>query len=177
MWQTMYTTAEFSYIRPRDCSFRHHLYLFNGHWRMSSQGLNGRNIMLAIHLHILDRCAPCKIWGFHGGNYEECRLLGCGAVYILCEPIFRVEVCSCNLQSATTCSHWFLALGFFYPEDGGDTFLRNVGSHKIYMALHPRRWHSSGLLQVTNRLCMEPYRGKIPLPLSSVKLCRIHSQS
>jgi hypothetical protein len=22
----------------------------------------------------------CKIWGFHGGDYEECRLLGCGAV-------------------------------------------------------------------------------------------------
>jgi hypothetical protein len=22
----------------------------------------------------------CKIWGFHGGGYEECRLLGCGAV-------------------------------------------------------------------------------------------------
>jgi hypothetical protein len=28
------------------------------------------------------------------------------------------------------------------PEDGGDTFLRNVGSHKIYTAPHPRR-HSS----------------------------------
>jgi hypothetical protein len=24
--------------------------------------------------------------------------------------------------------------GFFYPEDGGDTFLRNVGSDKIYTA-------------------------------------------
>jgi hypothetical protein len=22
----------------------------------------------------------CKIWGFHGGDYEECRLLGCDAV-------------------------------------------------------------------------------------------------
>jgi hypothetical protein len=31
---------------------------------------------------------------------------------------------------------------FFYPEDG-DTFLRNVGSHKIYTAPHPRRRHSS----------------------------------
>jgi hypothetical protein len=27
--------------------------------------------------------------------------------------------------AAATCSHWFLARGFFYPEDGGDTFLRN----------------------------------------------------
>jgi hypothetical protein len=42
---------------------------------------------------------------------------------------------------ATTCSLWFLARGFFYPEDGGDTFLRNVGSHKIYTAPHPRRRH------------------------------------
>jgi hypothetical protein len=30
-------------------------------------------------------------------------------------------------QSAATCSRWFPARGFFIPEDGGDTFLRNVG--------------------------------------------------
>jgi hypothetical protein len=42
-----------------------------------------------------------------------------------------------------TCSRWFLARGFFYNEDGGDTFLRNFGSHKIYTAPHPRRRHSS----------------------------------
>jgi hypothetical protein len=47
------------------------------------------------------------------------------------------------LQTAATCPRWFLAPGFFYPEDGDDTFLRNVGSHKIYMAPHPRRRHSS----------------------------------
>jgi hypothetical protein len=29
--------------------------------------------------------------------------------------------------SAAPSSRWFTALGFFYPEDGGDTFLRNVG--------------------------------------------------
>jgi hypothetical protein len=28
------------------------------------------------------------------------------------------------------------------PEDGGGMFLRNVGSHKIYVAPHPRRQHS-----------------------------------
>jgi hypothetical protein len=43
--------------------------------------------------------------------------------------------------AAATCPHWFLARGFFYPEDGGDTFLRNVGSHKIYTEPHPRRQH------------------------------------
>jgi hypothetical protein len=45
--------------------------------------------------------------------------------------------------AAATCSRWFLASGLFYPEDGGDTFLRNVGSHKIYTAPNPRRRHSS----------------------------------
>jgi hypothetical protein len=30
-------------------------------------------------------------------------------------------------QSAATCSGWFPARGFFYPEDGGDTFFQNVG--------------------------------------------------
>jgi hypothetical protein len=44
---------------------------------------------------------------------------------------------------ADACSPWFLARRFFYPEDGGDTFLRNVGSHKIYTAPHPRGRHSS----------------------------------
>jgi hypothetical protein len=28
-----------------------------------------------------------------------------------------------RLQTATTCSRWFLALGFLYPEDEGDMFL------------------------------------------------------
>jgi hypothetical protein len=46
-------------------------------------------------------------------------------------------------QSEATCSRWFLARDFFYPEVGGDTFLRNVGSHNIYMEPHPRRRNSS----------------------------------
>jgi hypothetical protein len=29
------------------------------------------------------RLMLCKIWGFHGGNYEEFRLLGCDAVWLL----------------------------------------------------------------------------------------------
>jgi hypothetical protein len=48
-----------------------------------------------------------------------------------------------NYQSAAIRSRWFFARGFFYPEDVGDTFLRNVGSHKMYTAPHPRRRHSS----------------------------------
>jgi hypothetical protein len=34
-------------------------------------------------------------------------------------------------MSAATCSSWLLAGVFFYPEDCGDTFLRNVGSQKF----------------------------------------------
>jgi hypothetical protein len=46
--------------------------------------------------------------------------------------------------TAATCSRWFLARGYLYPEDGDDMFLQNVSSfHRIYTAPHPRRWHSS----------------------------------
>jgi hypothetical protein len=41
--------------------------------------------------------------------------------------------------AAALCSRWFLAHGLFYPEDGGDIFLKNVGAPKIYAAPHPRR--------------------------------------
>jgi hypothetical protein len=34
---------------------------------------------------------------------------------------------------------WFLAWLTFYNEDGGDTFLQNVGSHTDYMAVYSRR--------------------------------------
>jgi hypothetical protein len=41
-----------------------------------------------------------------------------------------------------TCSLWFLTCGLFYPEYGDYMFIQNVGSHNIYMAQRPRRWHS-----------------------------------
>jgi hypothetical protein len=34
----------------------------------------------------------------------------------------------------------------FDPEDGGDTFLRNVGSYMDYTALYPRRWQISCII-------------------------------
>jgi hypothetical protein len=48
-----------------------------------------------------------------------------------------------SIFRAPTCSHWFLVHGFLYPEDGSDIFLQNIGSHKIYVVPHPRRWYSS----------------------------------
>jgi hypothetical protein len=62
--------------------------------------------------------------------------MGCDAVQILCEPTFRRNVLA-------ICSRWFLARGFFYPEDGGDAFLRNVSVRKIYTTPHPRSRNSS----------------------------------
>jgi hypothetical protein len=53
---------------------------------------------------------------------------------------------------AATCSHWFLVRGFLYPEDGGDIFLRNAGSHKKYTAPHPRNLHSSSFLLFTRTM-------------------------
>jgi hypothetical protein len=35
---------------------------------------------------------------------------------------------------------------FFYPEDGGDMFLPNVGSLPTYTMPHPRRLHSSEMI-------------------------------
>jgi hypothetical protein len=60
--------------------------------------------------------------------------------------IFRVE--GLQLPAHATSLH----TNFFYPDDGGDTLLRNVGSHKNYMAPHPRRRHSSWYLQLTYKI-------------------------
>jgi hypothetical protein len=51
-------------------------------------------------------------------------------------------------MAAAFFSNWFLVRGFFYPEDGGNTFLRNVCSLKIYTAPHPRRRQSSKIVLV-----------------------------
>jgi hypothetical protein len=48
-----------------------------------------------------------------------------------------------DISEATPPARWLLALLIFDLEDGGDTFLRNVGSHTDYTALCPRRWHHS----------------------------------
>jgi hypothetical protein len=52
-----------------------------------------------------------------------------------------------RLQTAATCSSWSFTRGFFlyiffYPEDGVDTFLRNVVLYYVYTAQHSRKQHS-----------------------------------
>jgi hypothetical protein len=34
-------------------------------------------------LNLATSLLQCKIWGFHGDDYEEWRLLGCYAVWLL----------------------------------------------------------------------------------------------
>jgi hypothetical protein len=52
--------------------------------------------------------------------------------------IFRVEKSASEEPVKTPGSQGFVARGFFFPEDGDDKFLRNVGSHKIYTVPYPR---------------------------------------
>jgi hypothetical protein len=81
----------------------------------------------------------CKIWGFHGDDYAGNRLLGSCAVYFWLEPTFRRNERS---LLPTICRHLLtiFSLRFNCPDDGGDTFLRNVGSNQKYTAQDPRRW-------------------------------------
>jgi hypothetical protein len=54
---------------------------------------------------------------------------------------------------AEVCSHLVMVVTrsqIFYPEDGGDTFLRNVGSHKIYTAPYPRTRNFSSVSHLSN---------------------------
>jgi hypothetical protein len=44
------------------------------------------------------------------------------------------------LVTANVVTSWLI---LFIADDGGDMFLRNIGSCKSRMASHPRRWHSS----------------------------------
>jgi hypothetical protein len=42
----------------------------------------------------------CKIWGFHGGDYEECSLLGCGDVWVYYKLTFRSNVSPPSIQKS-----------------------------------------------------------------------------
>jgi hypothetical protein len=45
-------------------------------------------------VRIGNRMHWCKIWGFHGGDYEECRLQGCDAVWLLLSDISEDHIAS-----------------------------------------------------------------------------------
>jgi hypothetical protein len=114
--------------------------------------------VMFVPLMIIDSIA--KIWGVHGGDYEECRLLGYKAPvrtsqethYVSTTESSQLMLCKiwgfhgddyeeCRLL---WCGHivvvvriklllltLFLARRFLHHVDGCNAYLRNVGSYKI----------------------------------------------
>jgi hypothetical protein len=87
-------------------------------------------------------CPRRNIRGFYSGGYEWCHLLGYsavkkrfGATYHLHLQDRKSAEQETNVQQVARQNRLI-----FYPEDGSDTFLRNVGSHTDYTALFPRIW-------------------------------------
>jgi hypothetical protein len=74
----------------------------------------------------------CKIWDFHGGDYEECRLLGEK------NPRARNYVMVTGYFAAFFLAGWFWLPWWWRQYDP-----RNVGSYKSHATSHPRRRHSS----------------------------------
>jgi hypothetical protein len=54
-------------------------------------------------------------------------------------------------SSAATCSRWFFARGFFYPEDGGDTILQSTTSTR-------RHTPEDGILHSHRRENLKSYK-------------------
>jgi hypothetical protein len=108
---------------------------------------------MVISVYIPTCINNCKIWCFHGGDYDECRLCDVAPCRYCVNRRFggkyRLHLQDRKIRergtSVSSCSHLLTLvprLRIFYPEDGGDTFFRNVGLHKIYTAPHPSRRHS-----------------------------------
>jgi hypothetical protein len=77
----------------------------------------------------------CKIWGFHGGDYEECRLLGCDAVRLLCEALLQ------TFLARSFCWHinrsWDVSLFRLWPTRGHHCVLM---ARSPFRLLTPRGW-------------------------------------
>jgi hypothetical protein len=58
------------------------------------------------------------------------------------QPSKRTRVQQVARQNSVYSTCCMLVFGrlFFDPEDGGNTFLRNIGSQTDCMALYPKRW-------------------------------------
>jgi hypothetical protein len=84
------------------------------------------NLDLDLLSSTMNNSFPCKIWGFHGGDYDDYHLLGD-------DSIIGVAVYTRSYHSLCACL-------YLHPEDGGDTILRNVGSYNSHTASSTRRW-------------------------------------
>jgi hypothetical protein len=118
--------------------------------------------------HMRHIMSPLQIWGFHGGDYEEWHLQGYKNPVSTSQETHYVSVTEpsqlmlCRIWGflggdwdVTPCDTRIGALGTLAnrntlrrkdscdPDDGGDIFLRNVGSYKSHTPSHPRRRYST----------------------------------
>jgi hypothetical protein len=52
---------------------------FLAYWSWSRWSLN-EALSATLNKKFWEELIACRIWGFHGGDYEECSFLGCGVV-------------------------------------------------------------------------------------------------
>jgi hypothetical protein len=75
------------------------------------------------------------------------QLLSSGIQHIVvCEPAFQRNISPSHLLHAGGS----LLTSIFYPKNGGDMFLQNVGSRTDYMPLYLRRWRHSNIQTVSD---------------------------
>jgi hypothetical protein len=53
-----------------------------GHKKVNIKENFNHKVMWAMLKIRLDDSYICKIWGFHGDDYEECRLVRCQAMWL-----------------------------------------------------------------------------------------------
>jgi hypothetical protein len=95
---------------------------------------------MVYHIHNLN--ARLKCLAFHGTpEFITAFTAILHLSLFLTKKILRIY--GFHRISVSSCLTLLRSRYFFYPEDGGDTFFRNVGFYKTRTAAHPRRRHSS----------------------------------
>jgi hypothetical protein len=101
------------------------------------------------------------------GSCRNRRFGGADRLYLQSESNKQAKILCSVLQSLVIVNvFWFVDC--FRPKDGGDMFLRNVGSYKNHMATHPRIRHSSGCRIVDTTL--QTARERVQFPMWSLDI-------
>jgi hypothetical protein len=86
---------------------------FSQQWQWLSYGMLMQCSMVEVHWNFSGMyCFHLVGWISHTRNHQKQAATKACLAYSL----------TLKMGSAATCPHWFFARGFFYPEDGGDTF-------------------------------------------------------
>jgi hypothetical protein len=114
------------------------------------------HILPASRINLFPQTEPCtQLFVAIGSPTNPCESsepMGTGQhPFLLPSAPYITVIPSQSSFCLATCSRLFLARLIFDPEDGGDTFLRNVGSYTDYTALYPRRWQFSEVQRFTAR--------------------------